>query len=91
MNPMYDIYIYISKVRQRQADRSDGRQVSTLIIYLCPYNDLPTRQPADLPTSQPVYPPTVHVYLSTSLIFNLLRNYIIAENKFNDIPTPFYF
>ena len=29
---MYDIYI--SKVRQRQADRSAGPRVGTLIIYL---------------------------------------------------------
>ena len=33
----------------------------------------------------------LHVYLSTSLIFYLIRNYIIAENNFTYIPTPFYF
>ena len=47
---------------------------------------------ARLATCLPAYMATcLHVYLSMSLIFHLLRNYIIAENKFNNIPTPFYF
>ena len=69
------------------------------VVDICS-GDLPTCLPADLPTNRPAYQPTclpaymstcLHVYLSTYLIFHLIRNYIIAENNFAYIPTPFYF
>ena len=48
----------------------------------------PAYQPACLPANLST---CLHVYLSTYLIFHLIRNYIIAENNFTYIPTPFYF